>query len=79
MRDVFDVNHGQCVACRRIAVPLHAPEWQPLTAQGGATNVRANYVTHHTRALSYVAQKIGQTVPRFVHILLDDDGCVWSR
>ena len=39
----------------------------------------ANYVTHHTRALSYVAQKIGQNVPRFVQILLDGDGCVWLR
>ena len=49
------------------------------TDRGEATGVWANYVTHHTRALSYVAQKIGQNVPRFVQILLDGDGCVWSR
>ena len=45
----------------------------------GKTDVWANYVTHHTHALSYVAQKISQIVPRFVHIVLDGDGCVWSR
>ena len=45
----------------------------------GKTDVWANYVTHHTHALSYVAQKISQIVSRFVHIVLDGDGCVWSR
>ena len=45
----------------------------------GKTDVWANYVTHHTHALSYVAQKISQIMSRFVHIVLDDDGCVWSR
>ena len=65
VRDVFDVNHGRRVACGRRAVPPHALEWQPLTA-GGGTGVWANYVTHHTHVLSYVAHKIGQNVPRFV-------------
>jgi len=45
----------------------------------GKTDVWAIYVTHHTHALSYVAQKISQIVSRFVHIVLDGDGCVWSR
>ena len=41
--------------------------------------MRANCLTHHTRALSYMAHKIGQNVPRFVQILLDGDGGVWLR
>jgi len=45
----------------------------------GKTDVWANYVTHHTHALSYVAHKISQNVPRFVQILLDGDGGVWLR
>ena len=47
--------------------------------RGEATGVWANYVTHHTRALSYMVHKIRPNVPRFVQRLLDGDGGVWLR
>lgn len=51
VRDVFDVNHGRRMACGRIAVPSHAPKWQPLTARGGGGEQRAGELCHtpHTR------------------------------
>ena len=45
----------------------------------GKTDVWANYVTHHTHALSYVAQKISQIMPRFVQKALDGDVGVWAN
>ena len=45
--------------------------------RGEATGVWANFLTHHTRDLSYVAHKISQNVPRFVQKLLNGDGGVW--
>ena len=67
---------GRCVQAQSSSTA------RPLVAtadRGEAIDVWANYVTHHTRALSYVAHKISQIVSRFVHIVLDGDGCVWSR